>query len=477
MSEGGNAPRRALFLLHHYNDVDHAVPVAAALLEAGWQVKVLLYPQDRNGSLDPVADWRLNWLRRRGVTVDDLERVDRGFPVIDRLLGMRQRLARWCDRTPFVGRLFGRDIRGLMPHFVAIWLVEHAVRLWTETLSAQGRQTFAAFPADVVAVDWARAHVMVHSILHQARQRGAAIVELPHGAWTYMGLLSHGNQTDPAKLNKKYRLPVYHADAITADNVLGAQRFAARGWRADRLRLVGLPRFTGAWVRTMLAELQPAPFPDHGRLRVVWFAGGITHTEFENALAQTVAALQSVADRVDVVVKLHTRVPAAERAHIERFLAADSPIRVVGGELESIVLTHWADVVLIGQSSAVYDAFLLGKTVLHLYYTQPIDCLWNLFEVGEKLTSAAGLTESLRALADGTYAAAEGPDARRLFMENCVFGGLPEDQVLPAYVSLFEQAAAGAAITAGYGLAESEARWCPDGATAREDLFRKPGVP
>ena len=98
------APKRALFLMHNYNDIDHITPVVHALAETGeWNCSVLSYPMATEGSVDFDDDWRFSYVRERfNISVDRIEKVE---PSVRALIGqfkLRELLTRWCDRTPWM---------------------------------------------------------------------------------------------------------------------------------------------------------------------------------------------------------------------------------------------------------------------------------------------------------------------------------------------------------------------------------------
>jgi hypothetical protein len=136
------APKRwrALFLMHNYNDIDHMTPVIHALSETGrWRCAVLSYPLATQGSVDFDRDWRFAQVRAaHGVEVDRVERVAPGARRLIDLFRFRETLTRWCDATPPLGRLFGRDLRGLLPWFLAWRYYDRFLAFWLTRVARLG---------------------------------------------------------------------------------------------------------------------------------------------------------------------------------------------------------------------------------------------------------------------------------------------------------------------------------------------------
>jgi hypothetical protein len=458
---GGHQKWRALFLMHNYNDIDHMTPVIHALCASRrWRCAVLSYPLATQGSVDFDRDWRFAHVRAtHGVEVDRVERVAPGVRGLIRLYQFRETLTRWCDKTPPLGRLFGRDLRGLLPWFLAWRYYDRFLAFWLTRVTGLGRQLLARYRPDVIAVDWGRSHGIMAGLLAVAARRGIRILQLPHGAWTYEGIYSHESQFNPAKLHKRIRLPIIPPDAMVVDNVYKVLRSIAQGVSRDRLRLLGLARFTPQW-HAVLASLPKgtASLASTGRPRVVWFPTWLMASKLE-AVDATLAVLEEFADRLDIVLKVHTRNPANEQADYGRRLKPGSRIRLVGNEEESFAVTRWADLVLVTQSSIVYDAFLMGKPVIYLKYTHNFECIWEADGAGDTVRDAAALRARIAALADGRYRPGYSAETVARFLRSSVAGGLDPAEVLPAHVTLFEQAARRQPLTVGADADQGVAAW------------------
>lgn len=465
--------KSALFFLHNYNDIDHVTPVIDALVQSGgWDCSVVFYPHATHGSVNFETDWRFAWLREaHNIPVARLEDIDPASRWSSRLFRLRDRITSWCDATPFMGRLMGRDLRGLLPWFLASRVYDHALGLWLRRLAPTGRALMDRYRPDVVAMDWGLVHAMVTPVSAEAERRGVPVVQLPHGAWTYEGIFSHRSQQDPKKLRKPSRLPVIPPTVMAVDNVYKGQRSVAQGVAEDCLRLMGLARFTPQWHERLAALPRgTAALPVADKPRVVWFPAWLMASDREGVKA-TIAVMERYADRLDIAIKVHTRNPAHEEADYGRLLSPGSAIRLVANEEESFAVTRWADMVLITQSSIVYDAFLMEKPVVYLKYTHDFDCIWEADGAGEVAENAADLDRHLAALAEGRFRPSYAPVDTERFLRHAVTAGLKPAEVLPGYVALFDDLAARRAITVGKTLTEGVADWRASGRPIRDAGF------
>lgn len=460
--------RRALFMIHNYNDIDHMTPVIDALMETGrWACDIVFYPAATHGSVDFDSDWRLAYVRgREGVRTARIEQVAPSVKRTMALFTLREALTRLCDRTPAIGRLAGRDLRGLLPWFVAWRLFDHLLAFWLKRLSRTGRQLMAHARPDVVAIDWGLTHNLITPLLIDARAAGVPILQLPHGAWTYEGIYSHASQFDIDKLAKRPRLPVTRPDAMVVDNLYKGLRSEIQGTPRATMRFLGLARFTPQWLARLasLPKGQARVTGAEGKPRVVWFPTWLMACDLEG-VDRTLAVLESFTDRLEIVLKVHSRNPKHEVDDYGRRLKPGSRIRLVGNEEESFAMTRWADVVLITQSSIIYDAFLLEKPVLYLKYTHDFDCMWDTDGVGDTVPDADTLRERLQAVVDGRYRMGYDRAAVDRYLRLGIAGGLDPADVLPAYVRLFDQAAAREALSAGLSFEAVEDLWRRAGRT------------
>lgn len=469
-SDGGC--RRALFLVHNFNDIDHMTPVIDALCGSGrWHVDMIYYPVATHGSINFDADWRVEYLRHaHGVRAVHIDSVDSSFQRSLKMLEFRNVLTSWCDKTPFLGRVAGRDIRGVLPWFLAWRYFDHLLHLFFILLSATGRNLMAFAAPDVVVIDWGHIHLPLHPLLRLASRQGIPVLQLPHGAWTYEGIYSHPSQRQDGKLNKRdNRLPFTRADVHVLDNLYKGLRSVAQGFEAGRMRFLGLARFSREWIDKLVAmPRNTAAMPASGRPKVVWFTAWLMACR-RDGVNDCLDVLEEFSDRLDIVLKVHTRNPKNELADYGRLLRPGSGIQVIGNEMESFAMTRWADVVLITQSSIVYDAFIVGKPVFYLKNTLEYEMMWEVDGVGETVVDKETLRALLQAVADGTYRPSYSAAAIERYLRLAVWGGQPAEQVLPSYLDAFDQAVAGKPVVAGLSLDETRALWGREGRRYQQD--------
>ena len=451
----------ALFLMHNFNDIDHMTPVIDTLMASGdWKCTIVFYPAATFGSVKFETDWRLLYLEEQhGVPAYRIEDVAPSSKVTLRLFGVRQWIQKLCKGTPFLGRLFGRDVRGLLPWFLVEKLYDHFLSIWMRYLSATGRELMERFTPDVVVIDWGKTHNIITPLLERARKNKIPVIQLPHGAWTYEGVYSHSSQFDIAKLAKKTRVPETQADIVVVDNLYKGYRTEIQGVPRNRMRFLGLARFTPQWLqRLSTLPAGSAKLASGAKPKLVWFPTWLMACNLEG-VDQTLAVLEEFADKIDIVLKVHTRNPENSASDYGLRLPAESRIRIVANEEESFAITRWADIVVITQSSIVYDAFLLDKPVLYLKYTHDFECMWENDNVGETVTSPDGLRAILNTVVSGQYETSYDKSAVARYMKLGVTAGKNPDMVLSTYIDLFHQAVAGEPLTIGYSFEETCDQW------------------
>lgn len=457
----GPARRTALFLLHNFNDIDHMTPVIASLAgEGSWRCQVMFYPRDSFRSVNYESDWRLAHLAKQyGVEIGHVRDVDPALKMTGAILAAGDWLLRLCKRTPRIGSLFGRDLRGLLPWFWTTQAWNRLTWLWLRRLAPFGRRTFAAFNPNVVVIDWVRNAQMVEPVLAEASRRNVPILELPSGAWTYEGTGSKPSEIGRKVLAKRRRIQPTASTAIAIENVYKGRRFESMGKPRNTLRYLGLPRFTRGWIEELSeisagrAKLSKGPRP-----RLVWFTTWLSYSDRESV----VAALDVVcefADRIDFCLKVHTRGPDAQKYDYGSLLGQDSRVRIVSNEIESITLSHWADAVMATQTSVVYDAMALGKPFLYLKFTHALECLWEPLGAAHTIGSLQDMRSVLTDIAAGRYCAPYAESDLERFLRFGAHGGLSDKEVLPAYLALFDQAVRHVPITAGLSPDEAEQAW------------------
>jgi len=416
---------KALIFLRHYNDIDHITPVIYKWAESGHHADIILL-----GNSKLSRDYRIEFLRGcKNMRVSHIKKL---LPFIV--------FVQWRLQMLLVNsKLRHLSIAPLANKVTNIIDAKRREPLWRSTSKRLLDWSFQNQSKGVVVFDWITRNSpvsleWVEIILSNARSMNLGAVSLPHGDSPHFSqLIRHGEWSlKPDTMYSAARI----FNRLVVPNELCAKRF--RPFMVDHsLAVLGSPRYCDEWL-TKLNELPlPAP-PDlkRGLLNIVIFLRKNDFTIFWEEIGEVVHMLASFPG-VELVIKPHTRGGWRQPLTRDRSLRQLPNVKIVGGDVHSIHLINWADVMIDIATSVVFEAVKAKKPVLAGDYLHAgrstiaeympeteLRCRDDIYHrINEFLTKGC----------DGFYIEAH----RQRFIKEIIDGRNAD--VLPRYVALLEQ--------------------------------------
>ena len=256
-----------LFLVRHFNDIDHITPVAWKMITDGYPVGV--YCMDPR--YDIANDYRLVFLKSRGATVDYLHTAD-----------VRQ------------GDLFYRFLQSLMNKCFSVQTSHRVINLrqadilsivFDKLVRIAGRLTYKLTRKIYYHTGWARSileqtaakiicfdYVMpksfvVNAFLEAAKEISVPTLSLPHGIQLY------SNEDTKPKSSATRRYAKFNRfDYIIAPNRLRKEFLIKSGVPDEKVTVLGSARYCGEWLEQnnkIVPKVMDNKGSSPGRLKVV----------------------------------------------------------------------------------------------------------------------------------------------------------------------------------------------------------------
>ena len=346
---------KALFFLRHYNDIDHITPVIYKWVDSGNTCDIVLIGRSRFSN-----DYRIEFLRKlRGVRM----------AYISDLLP-RLEFARWFLQTLLLIRKVRRPyLASITAALVRFYDVEKRTPVWNSTaqrlLTRSFGDTHEGAGDGVVVFDWIERNSSicvewVAVVLSMARAMGLGTVSLPHGDSPHASQLIRRGE-----LRLEPDITFANAgifDRVVVPNELCSVRF--RPFMDNRkLAVLGSPRYCDEWLAKLATLMPPSPLTRSGsRLKVVIFLRKSNFSTFWEEVGEVVRIVASFPG-VELMIKPHTR------GGWRQSLTSDASLRrlpnvSVAGDIHSIHLLNWADVIIDLATSVVFEAVKAKKPVL-----------------------------------------------------------------------------------------------------------------
>lgn len=346
---------KALFFLRHYNDIDHITPVIYKWVDSGNTCDIVLIGRSRFSN-----DYRIEFLRElRGVRM----------AYISDLLP-RLEFARWFLQTLLLIRKVRRPyLASITAALVRFYDIKKRTPVWNSTaqrlLTRSFGDTHEGAGDGVVVFDWIERNSSicvewVAVVLSMARAMGLGTVSLPHGDSPHASQLIRRGE-----LRLEPDITFANAgifDRVVVPNELCSVRF--RPFMDNRkLAVLGSPRYCDEWLAKLATLMPPSPLTRSGsRLKVVIFLRKSNFSTFWEEVGEVVRIVASFPG-VELMIKPHTR------GGWQQSLTSDASLRrlpnvSVAGDIHSIHLLNWADVIIDLATSVVFEAVKAKKPVL-----------------------------------------------------------------------------------------------------------------
>lgn len=384
--------RPAVFIVRHYNDVDHMVPVALRYLELGaGSVGLLLAGEGLE------RQWLVSEVRRAGGTVETLgSALD--VPTGETVMDARAR--------------FAAGDRSLIP-----WL------------SRQGDDF-------ILCMDWDYTRFGLRAA-EETEECGGVSISLPHGDAPYVNLMINTDDIDWDLMSWYAKADAY--DHTVVPNHLCAQRY--RSLSPDRLHVLGSPRYNRTWLGRLDGLRSHKPISARGdSLKLVLFLRNkrfpVHWEELERAVEIVIGS-----GPTDLILKHHTRDKDLEELLKAHPKLSDGGItgayRCVTDEVDSADLLRWADAVIDIGTSIAFEAVLRRMPVLELEYVHANRSTVADYLAQTKLRCRDDLVSALDELRSGDWGGYD-EDAWSNFLHSVVEPAGPD--VLDDYVGLLRNA-------------------------------------
>lgn len=346
---------KALFFLRHYNDIDHITPVIHKWMGSGHTCDIVLIGNSRFRN-----DYRIEFLRKlagvRMAYIGDL------LPPLE--------FARWFVQTLILIRSLRRPFIGpVMAALAKTYDARRRAPVWHSTAQRLLERSFGG-PHEgtgegVVVFDWIERNSSicvewVEIVLSTARAMGLGTVSLPHGDSPHASQLIRRRELRLEPDTTFANAGIF--DKVVVPNELCSVRF--RPFMDNRkLAVLGSPRYCDEWLAKLATLMPPSPLTrSASRLKVVIFLRKSNFSTFWEEVGEVVRIVAGFPG-VELIIKPHTR------GGWQQSLTRDPSLRrlpnvSVAGNIHSIYLMNWADVIIDLATSVVFEAVKAKKPVL-----------------------------------------------------------------------------------------------------------------
>jgi hypothetical protein len=381
-----------------------------------------------NPRYDIENDYRLKFLKERGVTVESI--YDAFNPKMNGLHHAMRRLFLW---------FYAKGERSNSHHLGKFSFMSQLNQLAAPII---GRIVYELTRISFYRKSWARyvlkeskaqilcfdhilpSRYVVNVLLEAAKENSIPALALPHGVYLYT------NESYKTRTSARQRFHKFNRfDYVVVQNHLRKDVLVSAGIAREKIVVLGSARFCGEWI-AQNAEILPRIIESTGRdperLKVVFMPSKPRCRIDVERMHNTIDLLASLRE-IEAVVKPHTRI--GREAHLFENMQLPNVSHVLTPEL-----CEWADVVLIIGSSVITEALMQEKPVLYLKYLHANTMLFE--EVGACWTirSEAELEHALQSLRRNKTDLPYQDQNVRKFLSAVVYGGRNERDVLKDYV-------------------------------------------
>ena len=347
---------KARFFLRHYNDIDHVTPVIYKWVTTGHTCDVVLIGNSRFR-----GDYRIQFLKSlNGVRLDYIGDV---LPPFEFFMWFFQTLILIRSlRRPFIGPI--------MVMLARIFDAKRRDPAWQSTARRLLTRSFGAHDEGVVAFDWIERNSSicvewVSVVLTNARAMGLGTISLPHGDSPHASQLIRRRELRLEPDTTFANAGIF--EKVVVPNELCSLRFRPF-MDNNKLMILGSPRYCDEWLAKLATFMPPSPLTrSDSRLKVVMFLRKSNFSTFWEEVGEVVRIVASFPG-AELVIKPHTRGGWQQSLTKDISLRRMPNVSVAGGEVHSIYLMNWADVIIDLATSVVFEAVKGGKPVMAADY-------------------------------------------------------------------------------------------------------------
>jgi hypothetical protein len=372
-------------------------------------------------------DYRLNFLKERGVTVDLIYNVFdqyRGFiHGAVRFLFLRSfaaaRRLNFNGRTEwtFLSRMFGQFVQRVGSLFYRLAKSKYYRGRWAHKFIEQSG-------AQVLCFDWIRPRkYVVDPLLRAAKEMSIPTVALPHGVFLYTNDLVQSESKEEGQF-ARYN----YYDYVVVQNKLFKEVISKSGVNREKIFVLGSTRYCNEWTtqnKKILPRKMESNGNNAGKLKVVFMTTRPHYRIHVEKMLRTFDILGNL-DRVEVVVKPHTR--TGKEAEMYKGLALANVANI-----SSVELSEWADVMLVVGSSIIIEALTQDKPALYLKYLHENITEYEEFGACWIINDEDELRDALVSLRDKQRHLPYTDEIVKRWLAEVIYGGQTERDVLRDY--------------------------------------------
>jgi hypothetical protein len=412
-----------LFLVRHFNDIDHITPVVWKMKTDGYPVAVYCM----NPRYDIANDYRLEFIKSQGAAVDYLHTAygRQGDPfykflqwLMNKSFGIqasvRAHNRRRADILSIVFEQLAR-IAGKFSYKLMRKMYHHTG--WARSILEQTA-------ARVVCFDYVMPkRYVVDAFLKAANEMSVPTVSLPHGIQLYTNEVTKPKSTDIRRFTKFNRF-----DYIIVSNQLRKEILIKSGVAGEKLTVLGSARYCSEWLeqnKKIVPKVMDNNGSSSGKLKVVLMSSKPQCRMDVVRMINTFGILADL-DGIEACIKPHTR--AGGNKDIFDDIQLPNVSHVLTAEL-----CEWADAMLVVGSSVITEALMRGKPVLYLKYLHENTTLSEEMGACWIIHNEAELKDALLSLhTDKTQVPYEKKNVAK-FISEIVHGGAANSDVLDDY--------------------------------------------
>ncbi|SEP05957.1 hypothetical protein [Nitrosovibrio sp. Nv6] len=347
---------KALFFLRHYNDIDHITPVISKWIDSGHTCDIVLIGNSRFRD-----DYRIKFLQGlNGVRMAYIADV---LPPVE--------FIRWFFQTLILIRSLRRPFIGpIMNALASFYDARRREPIWRSTAKRLLTRSFGDNDEGVVVFDWIERNSSicvewVKVMLSTAREMGLGTVSLPHGDSPHASQLIRRRELRLEPDTTFANAGIF--ERVVVPNELCSVRFRPF-MDNQKLAVLGSPRYCDEWLAKLAELMPPSPLTrSDSKLKVVMFLRKSNFSTFWEEVGEVVRIVAGFPG-VELVIKPHTRGGWQQSLTKDVSLRRLSNVSVAGGDVHSIYLMNWADVIIDLATSVVFEAVKTKKPVLAADY-------------------------------------------------------------------------------------------------------------
>jgi len=349
-----------LFLVRHFNDIDHITPIAWKMKSDGYPVAVYCM----NPRYDIAKDYRLEFMKSKGAVVDYLHTVYRQGGSLYRFLqhlmnkGYCGKPSVWAIWAPNHKRA---DILSKLSEHLGWIAGKLAYKLMRKVYYHTGwaRSILEQTTAKVVCFDYVMPRLyVVDAFLKAAKEMSVPTLSLPHGIQLYTNEVTKPKSTNARRFTKFNRF-----DFIVAPNQLRKEILIQSGVAGEKITVLGSARYCSEWLKQnkiIVPKAMENNGSRSGKLKVVLMSSKPQCRMDVVKMINTFGILADL-EEIEACVKPHTR--TGGNKDIFDDIQLPNVSHVLTAEL-----CEWADVMLVVGSSVITEALMRGKPALYLKY-------------------------------------------------------------------------------------------------------------